>query len=1651
MRRKLANLQPGQNYAIQVRAIDDGLTSEWSEKFIFTASQNTTAPVVPTSVSWVVSDDAFVASWAPVVTDVAGALAIITAYEMEFTATGTTKIVSVPQKTETNLVHTLSFDENVALFGTPKPSIDFRVRAVDNKGAKSAWSATINAANPAPAAPTAPASGSVAVAGIDSVRLAWTPPADKDLGGYNVYTGSTAGFTPAAGNKIYSGVGNSYVYNTTTYALQYFKIYSVDKFGQESTAPLTGNATPTSSFGADTTAPATPTGLTATMVTSADAKNTVANVSWAANTEPDLADYRLRYRKAGDTNWSNQTVGGDQTATTVIGLQPYANYEFQLQAVDFSANESAFTTTSTGTGATNNNPSQPQAPGVASNTLQIQVTPTGLRQFDGTAMEADVAYYEVYASTSAASFTPAAANQLGVIPVGPAMATTFQVPAGGNGTTQTWYVKVIAVDTGGLKGSASPAATANPNLIANTNIVDATITTAKIVSLNADKLTAGSGIINDIIVKSKLTLGDASTVGTIETYDYTNSGGSTGASFSKNGIIIKTGAIEAAALKIQNSQNMLKPEHADFEFNPASIASFIATSNGTAVIETTAANVKFNSQSLKWIGTGAGWIWLGLGNTDYTQIRVEASKTYIVSFYAMVPTGGTAQTVGPVLRYTIPGSTADSNGTNQSVPANSTWARYTTTVTTGATATGTASLWFNVGAGTMYLDGIQLEEKETSLNTPSSWKPPGITRIDGGLISTGAIRSTSNNTINGVSEPIWNIPLNGSATFQSLRVLGSTVLGNGAADNDSIIASSNYVAGQSGWRMNASGVVEFRQVAAQSFDGAAIRTDTLDVNVLKSNSSLTSTIKVKGALTAENEDVTSDGYGSTVTLSGAGFFVKGPTSKGNPDYIVFPTSGAPNIISGTLQAQTLTVNGLTDPLTGLTTGASFRGSSHFELNSELTFDNAIGTPLAAPSVTFNNPTFSFTGGTSGNTSLAYDSTASKFWRVENMVVIDSIVSKAHRFSSTGVWETSITVPRPAPPTGGTMTNSEIASITNVGSSWYVLWKFTGTGQAVLSKHDGTTWALQSKTDITAFGNGSASQLTLGKDATNLLLCSWNSYVTNGTTRQAVIRHIDPTTLTATGTDVTCDSYPSATTSAQTGGKVSAVLGGEFNYGSGNKTYIVVYETGTMPYVSSPLYTYNASGTYLAERKWTLQDSQSGGLVYTAAYNTSTGTFFHINHRDTLYRYGPETWTTESYRWGFAYSWYKLNGRTVSGTTSGTGGSIVAAAGTFKDTDQFADINGTGLAAGTTILSTSVDGTTATLSTNATPNTAVTPTIAYETTISPMYQFSAGKRMTYYLTGAEGPPGTVLRVYMGRGPDDNTYPSRTQVYLQGTLAGGVFTYSTEDVVFSGVNPKPTGTFAAGTPARMYSQKTDDLTVTGVTSTSGSPTLTNSTAGFFTFFKDAIVKGTNIPADTKVLSVTNSGTLVMTKNATATGNLTITITRPSIELRGDGYARISELYAQKTILTSDQDVTAGAGNTPPLRIGNINTVHMRIDGNEIQAMDTDSTVGALILQQGGGVLNTNGVTEYRMFGRTFRGIDWGERTDTTDANGDITVNHALGAVPAFAIVSGSSQAGVPNLYMPHTYTSTNFKVRCRTDAGTPLASGLSRTVAWFAVRA
>jgi hypothetical protein len=181
---------------------------------------------------------------------------------------------------------------------------------------------------------------------------------------------------------------------------------------------------------------------------------------------------------------------------------------------------------------------------------------------------------------------------------------------------------------------------------------------------------------------------------------------------------------------------------------------------------------------------------------------------------------------------------------------------------------------------------------------------------------------------------------------------------------------------------------------------------------------------------------------------------------------------------------------------------------------------------------------------------------------------------------------------------------------------------------------------------------------------------------------------------------------------------------------------------------------------------------------------------------------------------------------------------------------------------------------------------------------------------------------------------------------------------------------------------------------------------------------------------------------------------TTSLPKIKISGDGFVHAENLdvsgggvaYIEKLILSSTTDASASAGNQPPLRVGNTSGIHLRIDGNEIQPMNDDTTGGNLILAQSAGTVQFGGG------GNTFSRIRRGSNSVTAGGgNGTATITHGSATSSAPDAVVGSARAAGTNIGVQFgTYTTTTFTVTMNLlSDGSALSNGSTKTIEWIAI--
>jgi hypothetical protein len=441
----LRDLSPATNYALQLRSVSADQISPWSRIFTVNTTTDTIAPKKPANVVGSMSGSSFILTWDAVTQSTDNTAASdLDAYQVSVKSSGNAAVGSFITK-DTKFEFTYSM--NLALFGTPQPNVQMAVQALDKAGNTDGYTAYVSQTNAAPANVT----GLTATSISNAISASWNANTDTDLLKYVAYVGTTSGFTPGAGTKVWEGTSTSFTYTTIQYSTDlWVKVVAVDIFGTPSATPASaGPVRPTSPTTVDSTAPAVPTGLAATLTNAVDGKSASAAVSWSAVADSDLDSYVIGYRQVASpvNDWQYTTVDKATTSTTIQSLVPYKNYDFRIRAKDFSANFSAWATIVTATAVTNTAPSVPTGLAITAARDSIQVSWNENSEVD---MANNAGTYDVTIATNSGFTTGVLQYRTGT--------TTLAV--NGLASNQIYYARVRAVDSGGLTSAYSTSVNA---------------------------------------------------------------------------------------------------------------------------------------------------------------------------------------------------------------------------------------------------------------------------------------------------------------------------------------------------------------------------------------------------------------------------------------------------------------------------------------------------------------------------------------------------------------------------------------------------------------------------------------------------------------------------------------------------------------------------------------------------------------------------------------------------------------------------------------------------------------------------------------------------------------------------------------------------------------------------------------------------------------------------------------------------------------------------------------------------------------------------------------------------------------------------------------------------------------------------------------
>ena len=169
-----------------------------------------------------------------------------------------------------------------------------------------------------------------------------------DLAGYEFHASTSKWFTPNASTLVQQGNSTTCEFmGTANSQTWYIKVCSYDTSDNKSSYTAPSSAQTAAYDPDDTTAPATPTGLSLSTGVEMDVDGhqiVYINAGWTANAESDFANYEIRYRKGSD---SYAYMYSSVNAVKISGLIGNTSYAVSLRAYDRNSNVSGWCTAKT--------------------------------------------------------------------------------------------------------------------------------------------------------------------------------------------------------------------------------------------------------------------------------------------------------------------------------------------------------------------------------------------------------------------------------------------------------------------------------------------------------------------------------------------------------------------------------------------------------------------------------------------------------------------------------------------------------------------------------------------------------------------------------------------------------------------------------------------------------------------------------------------------------------------------------------------------------------------------------------------------------------------------------------------------------------------------------------------------------------------------------------------------------------------------------------------------------------------------------------------------------------------------------------------------------------------------------------------------------
>lgn len=374
----VTGLAPGSTYGFTVQAVDAAGNESDTGPSATASTTDVTKPTWPPSKSLtasVVTESGLTLSWTEA-TDNVG----VTGYRV---FRGATQIATTNSATRTLAVSGL----------TAWTLYEFRVEAVDAAENVSIDGPTLSQRTADTSKPTWPSTKHLTAENITgtSLTLRWTDAADNvGVTGFRIYQGATEIGTAAASDRTFS------VIELQPATLYQFRVEAVDAATNISDAGPTLEASTR-----DTIAPTWPVG-SALSVTQPTA--TSVRLDWTAATDNvSLSWYRV-YAVIGGERFFEKAVSSASTHTSIIGLSPQTEYQFVVEALDSSDNET--TNGPSGVGTTLPDTTAPTWPSSKALTFSSVTTSSVTLSWTAATDDVGVASYVVYRRNAALEWVP---------------------------------------------------------------------------------------------------------------------------------------------------------------------------------------------------------------------------------------------------------------------------------------------------------------------------------------------------------------------------------------------------------------------------------------------------------------------------------------------------------------------------------------------------------------------------------------------------------------------------------------------------------------------------------------------------------------------------------------------------------------------------------------------------------------------------------------------------------------------------------------------------------------------------------------------------------------------------------------------------------------------------------------------------------------------------------------------------------------------------------------------------------------------------------------------------------------------------------------------------------------------------------------------